>query len=145
MLLCCSSILCIVISIFIIYLWYDYFFFAFTFEVPSLLRTKAVPNRVAFSKYGIAIGIFNFFICFSKFFLMESIIIGTLSAFSFQSFWISIISSVTSEFLFFNLVFWNRFLWLLYLFLDIFCCFIGTFVSGLLALVIFIVFMFKVP
>ena len=105
-----------IISIFIIYLWFNYFscffIFAFTFKAPSLLKTKAVPNRVAFSKHGIAIGIFSFFICFSKFFLMvsnASIIIGTTSAFLFQSFWISVISCVTSEFLFFNLVLWNRF------------------------------------
>ena len=122
-----------IISIFIIYLWYNYFssfflffFFAFTFKAPSLLKTKAVPDRVAFSKHGIAIGIFSFFICFSKFFLMvknASIIIGTTSAFLFQSFWISVISCVTSEFLFSNLVFWNRFVWLLYLFFRHFLLF----------------------
>ena len=69
MLLCCSLILCIVIiiSMFIIYFWYNYcyfllffsFFFAFTFEIPILLKTKAVPSRVAFSKHGFAIGIFD--------------------------------------------------------------------------------------
>ena len=82
--------------------------------------------RFAFSKHGIAIGIFSFFICFSKFFLMvknASIIIGTTSAFLFQSFWISVISCVTSGFLFFNLVFWNRFVWLLYLFFRHFLLF----------------------
>ena len=98
-------------------------FFSFTFKATSLLKTKTVPDRVAFRKHGIAIGIFSFFICFSKIFLMvnkASMIIGTTSAFSFQSFWISAISCVTSEFLFFNLVFWSRFVWLLYLFLAIF-------------------------
>ena len=96
-----------IISICIIYLWYHYFFrffFAFTFKASSLLKTKTVPDRVVFSKHGIAIGIFSFFICFSKFFLMvnnASIIIGTASAFLFQSFWILAISCVTSEFSYF--------------------------------------------
>ena len=43
-----------------------------------------VPNKVAFSKHGIAIGIFSFSTCFSKFFLMvnsASIIISTKPAF----------------------------------------------------------------
>ena len=131
MLLCCSLMLCIVISDqFLLFIYgiiiFLVFFLAFTFKAPSLLKTKAVPNRVAFSKHGIAIGIFSFFICFSKFFLMvknASIIIGTTSAFLFQSFWISVISCVTSGFLFFNLVFWNRFVWLLYLFFRHFLLF----------------------
>ena len=94
MLLCCSLMLCIVISDqFLLFIYgiiiFLVFFLAFTFKAPSLLKTKAVPNRVAFSKHGIAIGIFSFFICFSKFFLMvnnASIIIGTTSLFYSRAF-----------------------------------------------------------
>ena len=87
MLLCCSLILCIVISyqfLLFIYGKIIYLFFSFTFKATSLLETKAVPDRVAFRKHGIAIGIFSFFICFSKIFLMvnkATMIIGTTSAF----------------------------------------------------------------
>ena len=147
MLLCCSLMLCIVISDqFLLFIYgiiiFLVFFLAFTFKAPSLLKTKAVPNRVAFSKHGIAIGIFSFFICFSKFFLMvnkASMIIGTTSALSFQNFWISAISCVTSEFLFFNLVFWSRFVWLLYLFSAFFL------LARLYLYLILFVFRFKVP
>ena len=80
-----------IISILIIYLCYNYFFsfFSFTFKATSLLKPKTVPDRVAFRKHGIVIGLFSFFICFSKIFLMvnkASMIIGKTSAFSFQSF-----------------------------------------------------------
>ena len=132
-----------IISIFIIYLWYNYFSLFFPLLLKHQVFSKqAVPDRVAFRKHGIAIGIFSFFICFSKIFLMvnkASMIIGTTSAFSFQSFWISAISCVTSEFLFFNLVFWSRFVWLLYLFLAFFL------LARLYLYLILFVFRFKVP
>ena len=116
-----------IISIFIIYLWYNYFCLLFRLLLKHQVFSKqAVPDRVAFRKHGIAIGIFSFFMCFSKIFVMvnkAAMIIGRTSAFLYQRFWISAISCVTSEFLFFNLVLWIRFVWLLYLFLAIFFLF----------------------
>ena len=123
-----------IISICIIYLWYHYFFrffFAFTFKASSLLKTKTVPDRVVFSKHGIAIGIFSFFICFSKFFLMvnnASIIIGTTSLFYSRAFeyllYLVLLLSFCSLILSSEIGLCDCYIY----FLDIFYFFIGTFV-----------------
>ena len=135
-----------IISIFIIYLWYNYFsLFSFTFKAPSLLKAKAVPDRVVFRKHGISLGIFSFFICFSKIFLVvnkASIIIGRTSGFLFQSFWISARSCVTSEFLFFNLAFWSSFCMTI---ISIFSHIFFVLLARLYLYLILFVFRFKVP